>query len=66
MIVELCDNCWIVYRQELYMYMFICDNYTYECLYTYTLIIDYDWCAAHPQWFWPPTCLYEWVDGVQD
>jgi len=45
------------------MYMFMCDMY--ECLNAYTLIIVYDWCEAYPQWFWPPTCLYEWVDGVQ-
>jgi len=32
----------------------------------YTVYVDYDWCEAYPQWFWPPTCLYEWVDGVQE
>ena len=28
--------------------------------------VDYDWCEANPQWFWPPTYLYEWLDGVQE
>ena len=28
--------------------------------------VDYDWCEANPQWFWPPTCLFEWVNGVHE
>ena len=45
------------------MYMLICDMY--KLLRACVLFVDYDWCEAHPQWFWPPTYLYEWVDGVQ-
>ena len=41
--------------------------YIYIYIYIFcTVYVDYDWCEANPQWFWPPTCLYEWVDGVHD
>jgi len=36
-----------------------------QCMYFQFVYVDYDWCEANPQWFWPHTYLYEWVDGVQ-
>jgi hypothetical protein len=30
------------------------------------LFVDYDWCKVNLQWFWPPTCLYGWVDAVHE
>jgi len=36
-------------------------------VYIFSIIyVDYDWCEVNLQWFWPPTCLNEWVDGVQE
>ena len=53
---------WCYYsRKDEYLYV-ICMN-PWKLMFSY---VDYDWCEAYPQWFWPPTCLYELVDGVQD
>jgi len=57
---------WI--REDVHVLMSIMNHEILWWLILHVILFDYVWCEAKPQWLfgWPPTCLYEWVDGVQD